>query len=99
MSFKSTIAWCKRYLSPTLLLAVGAVAFILFFNDNSVMRIYEHEKEIERLTAEIKENQDTLLYYQSLNDRLSTDPETMEKIVREQYHMQRAGEDVYIFEE
>ena len=35
---------------------------------------------------------------QELNDRLDTDPETMERIVREQYHMQRPSEDVYVFE-
>lgn len=90
--------WCNRYLSSTLVLAVAVLAFVLFFNDNSVMRTYEHEKEIERLQAEIRDNRDTLEYYQTLNDRLDTDRATMEKIVREQYHMQRPGEDVYIFE-
>ena len=30
---------------------------------------------------------------------LNTDPSTLERIVREQYHMQRAGEDVYIIED
>jgi len=79
-------------------MTVAVLSFVLFFNDNSVMRTYEHEKEIERLQAEIRDNNDTLMYYQQLNDRLDTDKETMEKIVREQYHMQRPGEDVYIFD-
>lgn len=96
--FSKTLRWCRRYISTTLVVSVAVIAFVLFFNDNSVMRTYEHEKEIERLQAEIRENRDTLRYYQQLNDRLDTDCETMEKIVREQYHMQRSGEDVYIFE-
>ena len=36
-------------------------------------------------------------YYRSLNQRLDTDPQTLERIVREQYHMQRPNEDVYVF--
>ena len=37
-------------------------------------------------------------YYHRLNASLSTDPRELERIVREQYHMQRPNEDVYIFE-
>ena len=43
-------------------------------------------------------NRDTLEYYNKLNHSLDTDPETMERIVRERYHMQRENEDVYIVE-
>lgn len=95
---RTAFAWCKRYISLPLLIVVGVVVYILFFNENSVIRIYEYEKEISRLKDEIKENRDTFEYYHQLNERLNTDRNTMEKIVREQYHMQRAGEDVYLFE-
>lgn len=37
-------------------------------------------------------------YYRKLNAELSVNPEALERIVREQYHMQRPGEDVYVFE-
>ena len=47
---------------------------------------------------EIKENNDTLVLYVRLNERLASDPATLERIVREQYHMQRVNEDVYIIE-
>lgn len=88
--------WCRRYISFTLLAVAAAVVFVLFLNDNSVMRTYELEQEIERLQAEIANHRDTLVHYQRLNVRLETDARTMEKIVREQYHMQREGEDVYL---
>lgn len=93
---RSFLNWCRRYLSVNAVAIAGVLVFILFFNDNSVMNHYAYEKRIEELKAQIKENNDTLMYYRALNSRLDTDPETMERIVREQYHMQRPGEDVYI---
>lgn len=90
--------WCRRYISLTLLIVAAAVIFVVFLNDNSVMRTYELESEIERLKAEIQEYRDTLNHYQQLNTSLETDAQTMERIVREQYHMQRPGEDVYLVE-
>ncbi len=93
-----TWQWCRRYFSFTLLAVAAAVVFVVFLNDNSVMRTHELEREIERLQAEIRDYRDTLVHYQQLNMRLETDARTMEKIVREQYHMQRSSEDIYLFE-
>ena len=62
------------------------------------MKSFEYNDRIVSLKEEIKQNTDTMQYYRELNDRLNTDKETMERIVREQYHMQRANEDVYVFE-
>ncbi len=95
-SSRTFLHWCRRYISLNAVVIAGVLVFILFFNDNSVMRHYAYEKQIEELKARIKENNDTLMYYRELNSRLDTDPETMERIVREQYHMQRPGEDVYV---
>ncbi len=93
-----TIAWIRRYVRPSFVITAAIIAFVLFFNDNSILTTYEHEREIDRLKAEIKECNDTLRYYQALNRALDTDVETMERIVRERYHMQRPSEDIYIFE-
>lgn len=90
--------WCRRYISPTLLGIVAVIVAVLFLNDNSVMRTYEYQQEIDRLRAQIRDSEDSMKYYHELNRRLETDRETMEKIVRENYHMQRPGEDVYLFE-
>ena len=90
--------WLRRYVSLTLIVVVAFVFFVLFFNDNSILQSFEYNRQIQELKDEIRSNEDTLLYYQELNDRLDTDPETMERIVREQYHMQRPSEDVYVFE-
>ncbi len=90
--------WLRRYVSLTLIVVVAFVFFVLFFNDNSILQSFEYNRQIQELKDEIRSNEDTLRYYQELNDRLDTDPETMERIVREQYHMQRPSEDVYVFE-
>lgn len=91
-------AWCKRYFSFTLLAAIAVGALVLFFNENSLIRTVGQEQRITELEAAISDATDTLEYYRNLNHSLDTDKETMERIVREQYHMQHPDEDVYIFE-
>lgn len=90
--------WCRRYISLPLLLIVAYTVFILAFNENSYFKSVEYQSQIDSLRTEIKMNTDTMLHYQRLNAELSVNPEALERLVREQYHMQRPGEDVYIFE-
>lgn len=90
--------WTKRYITVPLLIAVAYIVFVLFFNENSYFKSMEYQQEIDRLEAEIKENNDTMMHYHRLNSSLSSDPGELERIVREQYHMQRPNEDVYVIE-
>jgi cell division protein FtsB len=90
--------WTKRYITLPLLIAAAYIVFVLFFNENSYSKSMEYQQEIVRLEAEIKENNDTMRYYHRLNASLSSDPKELERIVREQYHMQLPNEDVYIIE-
>lgn len=92
----TTAQWCHRYLSVSAVAVIGALTYVLFLNDNSVIDHYEYEARIRELRHEISLNRDTLEYYRTLNDRLDTDRSTMEQIVREQYHMQRPSEDIYL---
>lgn len=62
------------------------------------MKSMEYSREIERLENEIRMKTDTIQKYKDLNDRLKGDRETMERIVRENYHFQRVNEDVYVFD-
>ncbi|MCM1111277.1 MAG: septum formation initiator family protein [Clostridium sp.] len=78
------------------LITIGAIATLYFFNDNSALTYYDYEVRISNLRAQIRENQDTLEYYQALNRSLDTDREALERIVRERYHMQRTDEEVYL---
>lgn len=90
--------WTKRYITIPLLIAVAYIVFVLFFNENSYFKSMEYQAEIDRLEAEIKENNDTMRYYHQLNSSLSSSREELERIVREEYHMQRPNEDVYVVE-
>lgn len=92
------INWCRRYLSVTLLAALIVLSVVLFFNENSLIRTIDQERRIDELQAQIEDATDTLTYYRNLNRSLNNDRETMERIVREQHHMQHPDEDVYIFE-
>ncbi len=97
-SRKNFTRWCRRYISITLIAVVALMVFVLFLNDNSVVRTYQYQQGITHIKKEIKSYTDTFNYYIDRNSRLETDRETMEKIVREQYRMQRPNEDVYIVE-
>ena len=88
-------AWCRRYLSFTLLATLVVLA--VFFNENSLVHTIDQEQRISELKAQIEDATDTLEYYRDLNNSLRHDRETMERIVREQHHMQHPDEDVYIF--
>ncbi|MBO7381747.1 MAG: septum formation initiator family protein [Muribaculaceae bacterium] len=89
-------AWCRRYLTVSLFAVIAFMVYILFFSDYSILSTFELENELTELRKEIKQSQDSLEHYRQLNKRLKTDVETMEKIVREDYHMQRPNEDVYL---
>ncbi len=94
---KEFIRWCRRYFSVLNIAVVGCFIFIVFFQENSVGKYTEYSRTIDSLNIEIKHYKDTMEYYHRLNMRLSTDPQVMERVVREQYNMNREGEDVYIF--
>ena len=92
------IKWLKRYVSLPLIAVLAFVVFVLFFNENSVVKSYDYASEIRSLQRRISACEDTLRLYEDLNRRLDSDPGELERIVREYYHMQRPSEDVYIFD-
>ncbi len=96
---RSAFGWVRRYVSWTLLLIVAGVLYVLVFNENSYSRKIELNEQIAVLEAQIKEATDTMVYYRDLNSRVMTDRDMMERIVREEFHMVRPNEDVYIFVE
>ena len=92
-------SWARKFLSPMTLLCLAVLAYIGFAGENTVMSSIEYDRTIDSLRAELEDNRDTMLYYRDLNSRLATDPSLMEQVVREQYGMKRASEDVFIFNE
>ena len=70
---------------------------MIFFSDTSVLKKIEYQRIIDSLRTEVEINRDSMLYYKNLNSRITTDPEVMEQVVREQHNMKRPNEDVFIF--
>jgi len=99
MESKKLYDWCKRYITVPLIGVGCFVIYVCFFNEeNSVLDRMRYQQRIEELQAEIALNRDSLEHYRILNDKLETDRENIERVVREHYHMQRSNEDIYVFE-
>lgn len=84
-------------MSVSLMVVLAFVAYVLFFNENSVMTSIDNAARIRTLEQQIAMHEDTLRHYQFLIDRLDGNPAELERIVREHYFMQRPSEDVYRF--
>lgn len=89
-------SWLHRYMAIPTVIGLGLIAYMAFFGENSISRRLAYQHVIDSLSECLRVQQDSLAYYRELNRRLSTDPELMEQVVREQYNMNRPNEDVYI---
>ena len=95
---RTILSWGRRYISIWSVVLVGAILYLLFFQENSSSRIYAYQQTIDSLNAEIQVNRDTMLYYQDLNRRMDNhDPEIIERVVRERFNMNTPDEEVYLF--
>lgn len=70
---------------------------ILLLNDDaSFSQSMQYEQEIVRLKKEIKESNDSAEYYRSRRLAIQRGDDALEYIAREQYHMKRQSEDVFL---
>lgn len=69
---------------------------LLLNEDASFRQSMMFEKEILRLKREIKENKDSAAFYRSQRLAIERGDEALEFIAREQYHMKRPTEDVFL---
>ena len=60
---------------------------------------YGRVQEIKELKEEIQSCKDSAEYYRARRMQLITGTEQLEQIAREEYHMQKPTEDVYIINE
>lgn len=88
--------WIPKWLNVPFLIFMGFVAALLFFNDNSYIKINEYSSEINSLKASIKANEDSAAMYEKKIQELNTDRATLEKIAREKYGMKKDYEEVYV---
>lgn len=95
--FKQSAQWFRRYFSLISVGVLGVVVYMIFFSDTSVVNKIEYQRIIDSLRVEVELSRDSMLYYKTLNSQLTTDPEVMERVVREQHNMKRPDEDVFVF--
>lgn len=89
--------WFRRKSHLPLVVIGSLVVLLLFFNDETSLALnMKYEKEINRLTLEIKECRDSAAYYRSQREAILNDSEDLEHLARERFHMQRPTEDIYI---
>ena len=94
---ENSTRWFRRYFSLLTLGVIAVILYMIFFSDTSVLKKIEYQRIIDSLRTEVEINRDSMLYYKNLNSRITTDPEVMEQVVREQHNMKRPNEDVFIF--
>ncbi|MCH5232965.1 MAG: hypothetical protein J1E78_04930 [Muribaculaceae bacterium] len=89
--------WIRRKSHLPLIIVGTLVVVLLFLNDETSLALnMKYEKEINRLTLEIKECKDSAAYYRNQRDAILHNPDNLEHIARERFHMQKPDEDVFI---
>ncbi|HEY5499845.1 MAG TPA: septum formation initiator family protein [Bacteroidales bacterium] len=91
-------AFIKPYLNKYVITVVVFVVFIIFIDDNNVIRRVQYELQIIRLRKEIR-------HYEKLRDentlkleKLHSSDSELERIAREDYMMKKPNEEVFIVE-
>ncbi|MCM1489610.1 MAG: hypothetical protein NC095_02100 [Muribaculum sp.] len=94
---RKTVYWFKRCANiPLLLIGALFVGILLLNDDASFSQSMQFEQEIIRLKKEIKESTDSAEYYRGRRMAIERGDDDLEFLAREQYHMKRPSEDVFI---
>lgn len=76
------------------------VVMLLFFNEETSVKLnMEYQNRINELQREIKLNEDSAAYYRARREAIETGKADLEHVAREQFHMQRPTEDVFLVRE
>jgi len=92
MKFSIPPVFKNRYL-------ITLMAFLIwmtFFDNNNFVRQIKSKQEIKAAEAQIIWHKQQLLEVKHDLDELFTSNETLERFARENYHMKRENEDIYL---
>lgn len=89
--------WVRRR-SHFAVLAIGALVITMLFmnEDASWEHNMEYQEEIKQLNQQIKICNDSAEYYRQQREKLLNGSAELEQLAREEYHMQKATEDVFV---
>lgn len=89
--------WLRRRSHLPVVIVGALVVLLLFVNeDASLSRNIEYQKKISELKVRIRESEDSAAYYRERREAILNGVDALEYVAREQYHMQRPTEDVFI---
>lgn len=89
--------WMRRRSHIAPLLIGSLVIALLFFNeDTSWKNNMKYQAQIKSLQEEIQARNDSAQWFRERREQLLTGNEELEQIAREEYHMQKPTEDVYL---
>lgn len=96
-NLKKANFWVRRRSNIPVIIIGTLVVLLLYFNeDTSVSLNMEYERQINSIKAEIKQNLDSAAYYRSRKEAILNGTNDLEYLAREQYHMQKPTEDVFL---
>lgn len=86
-----------RWISWPFIILMAIVLFVMLTSkENYFLTLSSNKTEILRLETEIAQVNDSTEQLLKKYDEIHSQNQTVEKIAREQYHMKRENEDVYI---
>lgn len=84
---------------PVLIIG-GLIVLVLVFNEETSVKLnMEYQNRINDLQRRIKLNKDSAEYYRIRRHAIENGEGDLEQVAREQFHMQRPSEDVYLIKE
>ncbi len=78
----------------------GIIVGTLYFDDETSVKLnMEFDRKINALKKEIALNRDSAQYYRERREGIERGKADLENMAREQFHMQKPTEDVFIISE
>lgn len=89
--------WLRRRSHLPMLIIGGIVVGVLYFDDETSVKLnMQFDRQINALKKEIALNRDSAQFYRERREGIERGKADLEIMAREQFHMQRPTEDVYI---
>ncbi len=94
---KKVSFWVRRRSHLPVLIIGSLVVLLLFLNEETSVKLnVEYQNQINELQKEIKLNNDSAAYYRARREAIEKGNADLEAVAREQFHMQRPSEDVFL---
>lgn len=92
--------WVRRKSHLPVIIIGGFIIALLVLNEETSVKLnMEYQNQINDLQRKIKLNEDSAEYYRQRRMAIENGEDDLEEVAREQFHMQRPSEDVYLLTE